>query len=84
MTVCVDDLAGTTHRAYGSQAHGAAVVHRDGTLMHRSEKGTADLLGFVLENLAGSIGTIGSLAHNESTSFSAPRTPSYSETLWLR
>lgn len=52
MPVGVDDLAGTVHLAYGGLPYCAAVVRRDGILMHRSEWASAVQLGQVIENLA--------------------------------
>jgi hypothetical protein len=51
MPVAVDDLAGTTHRAYGGLPFSAVVVDRDGVLVHREEWASAEQLASVLENL---------------------------------
>ena len=37
MTVAVDDLAGTVHLTYGGLPFCAAIVRRDGVLVHREE-----------------------------------------------
>jgi Iodothyronine deiodinase len=51
MTVAVDDLAGTTHRAYGGLPFSAVVVGRDGILVHREEWASPEQLTGVLTNL---------------------------------
>jgi hypothetical protein len=52
MTICADDLTGTAHQQYGGLPFFTAVVHRDGTLVHRSEWATAGEIGDVLANLS--------------------------------
>ena len=52
MTVAADDLEGTVHQAYGTLPFCAAVVRRDGALVHRSEWASADQLAAVIANLA--------------------------------
>jgi Iodothyronine deiodinase len=71
--VAVDDLAGTTHLAYGGLPFCAAVVRRDGILVHREEWASADQLGHVLANLA--------QADERLAAGQQPRL-SLSETLW--
>lgn len=71
--VCVDDLAGTVHRAYGCLPFSATVVRRGGTVVHRQEWASADLIGAVLQNL---------LAIDEWTAAGNSARTSYSETLW--
>jgi hypothetical protein len=52
MTVTADDLEGPVHRAYGGLPFCAAVVRRDGLLVHRSEWASAGQLAAVIANLA--------------------------------
>ncbi len=52
MTVAADDLEGTVHQAYGTLPFCAAVVRRDGLLVHRSEWASAGQLAAVIANLA--------------------------------
>lgn len=72
--VCVDDLAGSTHRAYGGLPFMSAVVHRDGTLVHRGEWAQASALWGFLANLrdrdaAQVAGRTGRLCFTESLRF---------------
>ena len=73
MTVAADDLAGTVHRAYGGLPFCAAVVRRDGLLVHRSEWASAGQLAAVIANLA--------QADQRLAAGEQPRM-SLSETLW--
>jgi hypothetical protein len=52
MTVAVDDLAGTAHLSYSGLPFCAAIVRRDGILVHREEWASAVQLGHVMANLA--------------------------------
>lgn len=51
MPICVDDLMGTMHRAYGSLPFFQVVVDRNGTLIHRSEWANPGMLRAVMENV---------------------------------
>jgi peroxiredoxin len=51
MSVCVDDLRGSVHRAYGLLAFNAALVRADGVLVHREEWASAEQLHGALANL---------------------------------
>ena len=51
MTVAVDDLAGTVHLTYGGLPFCAAIVRRDGVLVHREEWASAAQLRAVIANL---------------------------------
>jgi hypothetical protein len=73
LPVLVDDLAGTVHRAYGCLPFSAAAVHRNGTLVHRQEWASADLLGAVMNNL---------LEGDRRREAGAPGRSSYAETIW--
>jgi hypothetical protein len=73
MTVAVDDLAGTVHLGYGGLPFCAAVVRRDGILVHREEWASAIQLGHVIANLA--------QADERRAAGEEPRL-SLSETLW--
>ena len=73
MTVAVDDLAGTTHRAYGGLPFSAVVVGRDGILVHREEWASPEQLAGVLANRR--------LTDERRAAGHAPRV-SLSETLW--
>ena len=52
MTVAVDDLAGTVHLGYGGLPFCAAIVRRDGMLVHREEWASAGQLRAVIANLS--------------------------------
>jgi hypothetical protein len=52
MPVCVDDLDGAVHRAFGGMPFMSVVVHRGGTVVHRSEWASAAELERFLGNLA--------------------------------
>jgi hypothetical protein len=73
LTVTADDLEGTVHRAYGGLPFCAAVVRRDGVLVHRSEWASAGQLAAVIANLA--------QADQRLAAGEQPRL-SLSETLW--
>jgi hypothetical protein len=73
MTVAVDDLEGTTHRAYGCLPFSAVIIDRGGIVVHRQEWAGAEQLSQVLQNLR--------WADHRRSRGRAPR-PSFSETLW--
>ena len=73
MSVAADALEGTVHRAYGGLPFCAAVVRRDGVLVHRSEWASAGQLAAVIANLA--------QADERLAAGEQPRM-SLSETLW--
>lgn len=73
MTVAVDDLAGTVHLGYGGLPFCAAIVRRDGVLVHREEWASAGQLRAVIANL--------SQADRRLAAGEQPRL-SLSETLW--
>ena len=73
MTVAADDLAGTVHLGYGGLPFCAAVVRRDGVLVHRAEWASAVQLSAVIANL--------SQADRRLAAGEQPRL-SLSETLW--
>lgn len=73
MRVVVDDLAGTTHLAYGGLPFSAVIIARDGVLVHREEWASAEQLAHVLDNLR--------LGDARSAEGRTPRL-SLSETLW--
>jgi hypothetical protein len=73
MVVAVDDLGGTTHRAYGSLPFSAVVIRRDGILVHREEWASQEQLSAVLANLR---------LGDEGRAAGAPLRLSLSETLW--
>jgi len=72
LTVCIDDLEGTTHRAFGELPFFQVVIDRQGILVHRAEWASADQLSAVLKNLA---------VRDERANGGKPRL-AYSETLW--
>src|SRR5207302_1437726 len=49
--IVVDDLAGTTHHAYGHLPSFACVVHRGGNLIYRSSWTQAERIRDVLDNV---------------------------------
>jgi hypothetical protein len=71
--VAVDDLDGTTHRAYGGLPFSAVVIGRDGILVHREEWAGQEQLSAVLANLR---------LGDEGRAAGAPLRLSLSETLW--
>jgi len=73
LPICVDNIAGTIHRAYGNLPFSAVVIKSNGTLVHRQEWADADLLGAVLENL---------LLGDQRAMDGAPGRSSYTETIW--
>lgn len=73
MPVGVDDLAGSVHLAYGGLPFCAAVIRRDGILVHRSEWASAAQLAHVIDNLA--------QATDRRRAGGRPRM-SFSESLW--
>ena len=73
MTVAVDDLVGTVHLGYGGLLFCAAIVRRDGMLVHREEWASAGQLRAVIANL--------SQADRRLAAGGQPRL-SLSETLW--
>ena len=73
MTVAVDDLAGTVYLGYGGLPFCAAIVRRDGVLVHREEWASAGQLRAVIANL--------SQADRRLAAGAQPRL-SLSETLW--
>lgn len=74
LTVAVDDLDGTTHRAYGGLPFMAVMVDRDGLVVHRSEWANAAQLAAVFDNLA---------SFDAPGEGDLPHLVSYCETLWL-